>query len=297
MPVYNTAQYLSEAVRSVSLQTFEDFELIVIDDGSTDNSLEILQELARSEPRMILFSRTNRGLIATRNELLAMASGELIAWMDSDDISVHHRFAEQLKVFDRDCSLTCLGTAALCVDPQGRRLHTESFPSAHSEIRLEHRNGGGMRFPTTMMRRSAVLEVGGFREPFRIGEDFDLFLRLGEKGKLANLDEPLYVYRHHDSSTSSKLGTKWLAYRDQILALADERRNGGTDKLQRGETVRLVFEPTLTRRQQLAGSYDGWAKAALKNGNRKLAREHAASAIRTRPLKPGYWVTMIRALV
>jgi len=297
MPVYNTADYLAEAVDSILGQTFGDFEFLVIDDGSTDGSTALLQELASHEPRIVLTLRENQGVIATRNELLHSASGEFVAWMDSDDLSVPNRLAVQLEAFRVDPALLCIGSAAQCIDPAGQPLNIERNPLAHDAIVADQRHGGGMRFPTTMMRRDAALAVGGFREPFRIGEDLDLFLRLGERGKLANLDQALYIYRHHLSSTSSQLATQWLVYRDQILALADERRSLGTDKLQRGETVTIELDTRFSRKHQLADTLDYWAKAALANGDRRSARGHAFAAVRVRPLMPRYWWTLTKALV
>ena len=297
MPVYNTEKYLAEAVGSIAAQTFGDFEFIVVDDGSTDGSAALLKALARNEPRMRLTSRENRGVIETRNELLGSARGEFIAWMDSDDRSTPDRLAVQLEAFSADPELLCLGTSAQCMDPAGLPLNIERSPLSHDDIIAKQREGGGMRFPTTMMRRDAALAVGGFREPFRIGEDLDLFLRLGERGKLANLDQALYFYRHHLSSTSSQLGTQWLSYRDQILALADERRTVGTDKLQRGETVTIERDTRFSRKRQLASTFDDWARAALTNGDRRSARGHALAAVRVRPLEIRYWLTLAKALV
>lgn len=296
MPVYNTEKYLAEAVGSIAAQTFGDFEFLVVDDGSTDGSAALLQELARDEPRMSLDLRENRGLIQTRNELLRSASGEFVAWMDSDDRSTPDRLAVQLEAFGVCPQLICIGSAAQCMDPSGHPLEVEHSPLSHDEIIAKQREGGGMRFPTTMMRRDAALAVGGFREPFHIGEDLDLFLRLGEHGMLANLDQTLYFYRHHVSSTSSQLGTQWLSYRDQILALADERREVGTDRLQRGETVTIGKDTRFSRRRQLACTYDGWARAALINGDRRSAIVHALAALRSCPWAIRHWLTLAKVL-
>jgi glycosyltransferase involved in cell wall biosynthesis len=99
MPVFNTARYLQDALDSIGNQTVEDFELVVIDDGSADGSTKILESFAAREKRMRLVTRENRGLIATRNELLEEARGEFVAWMDSDDISSPDRLASQLRGF------------------------------------------------------------------------------------------------------------------------------------------------------------------------------------------------------
>ena len=218
MPVFNTVRYLKDALDSIGNQTFGDFEFVVIDDGSVDGSTTILESFAARDERVRLVTRENRGLIATRNELLEEARGEFVAWMDSDDISLPDRLASQLRGFADDPALVCLGSAAQCIDPEGNFLNVERYPPAHPDILVDQQKGGAMRFPATMMLREAALRVGGFREPFKIGEDFDLLLRLSETGKMGNLPEVLYHYRQHLSSVCATLGPQWPAYRDHILS-------------------------------------------------------------------------------
>src|ERR1700678_2906770 len=125
MPVFNTARYLDDALDSIGAQSFTDIEFIVVDDGSSDGSTRMLQLFAAREPRMKLVTRGNLGLIATRNELLGAARGDLVAWMDSDDISLPQRLALQINEFDKDPNLVCLGSAAQCIDPDGNFLNIQ----------------------------------------------------------------------------------------------------------------------------------------------------------------------------
>lgn len=289
MPVFNTASYLPQALESIRLQTCADFELVVIDDGSSDDSSDILRRYAGIEPRMRLFVRSNRGLIATRNELLAAARGELIAWMDSDDLSRPERLQLQAASFAADPALVCLGGAAQRIDPEGHALEVERYPTSHDEILAGQLTGGAMRFPTTMMRRDVALKVGGFREPFRIGEDLDLFLRLSEVGKMANLSAIIYSYRQHASGTFVGLSSQWLNYRHVILALAKERQELGTDRLQRGETVSIDQSSQFDSASLLADAYADWASHALRSGRFDHAWRYARAALRTKPLSPRLW--------
>ena len=169
MPVFNASRYLAEALRSVAQQTFHDLELIAIDDGSQDSSLALLKEFALVEPRMTLIARENRGLVESRNELLRASRGELVAWMDSDDVSLSHRFALQVAALDANPEVICVGGSAQCIDPAGERLNVERYPLSHEGIVGQQEVGSGFRFPTTMMRRAAAMDVGGFRGSFRIG--------------------------------------------------------------------------------------------------------------------------------
>lgn len=297
MAVFNTVEYLQEALSSISNQSFRDFEIVVIDDGSDDGSSEILKSFASKEPRMRLTLRKNIGIVATRNELLASARGDLVAWMDSDDVSALNRLAFQVNKFDDDPLLVCLGAAAQCIDPEGHPLNVERYPLDHSEIVIEQRNGGAMRFPTTMMRREAALKVDGFREPFRIGEDFDFLLRLSELGKMANLPDTLYFYRQHLYSVCATLGSRWAAYRDQILELARERREYGRDRLQKGGTISIDAQDSGITQRFVARTYAQWARYSLQNGNRRLAWKYSRLAIYARPAALGAWKILIRVML
>ena len=294
MAVFNTATYLNEALRSVSSQSFEDFELLVIDDGSTDGSTQVLNAYAAIEPRMKLTVRANLGLIATRNELLASATGELIAWMDSDDVSMPDRLALQVQSFDDDPELTCLGSAAQCIDPEGHALNVERFPLTHLEILDAQQKGGAMRFPSTMMRRATAVRIGHFREPFKIGEDFDFLLRLSEVGKMANLARPLYLYRQHLSSVCATLAPAWDAYRDRILELARQRRETGRDDLEDGHKIDIAVMAA-PRRQHLASQvYVRWARFAQANGNRRLAWKYATASVIAQPTSLLAWKMAVK---
>jgi glycosyltransferase involved in cell wall biosynthesis len=297
MPVFNTARYLSDALNSISTQTFTDIEFIAVDDGSNDGSTRLLEVFAARERRMRLVTRRNIGLIATRNELLSSARGELVAWMDSDDISLPQRLALQIAAFDRDSDLVCLGAAAQCIDPEGNMLNIEHWPLLHGEILIEQQKGGAMRFPTTMMRREVALRVGGFREPFRIGEDLDFLLRLSENGKMANLPDALYLYRLHISSVCATLGPQWPTYRDRILELARERQRYGKDRLQTGGSLYMEKVANTDGKQIEWRVYLSWAGHALMNENISLAWKYARAAILRRPTSRAAWKMVFRILL
>lgn len=289
MPVFNTALYLSEAVTSILGQTLADIELIAVDDGSNDGSTEILKAFAARDSRVRLVIRENRGIIATRNELLAAARADLVAWMDSDDVSRPQRIARQVEVFQGNPSLVCLGTAAQCMDPDGNFLNVESYPPSHPGILADQEKGTGVRFATTMMRREAAIRVGGFREPFRIGEDFDLLLRLSECGGMANLPDVLYLYRQHISSICARLGPAWMAYKESILDLAKERRETGTDRLQRGEAIQIGKITAEDSRRYQWRIYIYWSNGASANQNFALAWKYARAALRKQPMSREAW--------
>ena len=296
IPVFNTARYLDAALESVCTQSFTDLEIVAIDDGSTDASGAILAAFAAREPRCRVITRPNRGLIATRNELLATARGEFVAWMDSDDIALPTRIARQHAILLADPALVCVGCDARLIDARGRPLGRESFPAGHDAIVAEQATGAGLRFPTTMVRREVALAVGGFREPFRMGEDLDFLLRVAERGRLANIPEELYLYRQHLASTCAQLGGQWLAYRDTILALAAERRAGKPDRLQRGEPVTMPLAAATSARDQRPLVLAAWSDMTHDQGDRRRAVEYAIRAIGSAPLSRTGWRALRRAV-
>ena len=196
LAVYNGQQYLREAIDSILSQTFRDFEFLIIDDGSTDNTLFILNEYARRDSRIKLVTRPNKGLTYTLNEGIFLARGEFLARMDADDICLPQRFEKQLAYLRQHPECVLVGSRVQLMDPEGLPLREMSQEQSHQEIDDAHLNRGWpVVHPATMMRLSAIKQIGGYRDEFNTLEDLDLFLRLAEVGKLANLPDVLLRYR------------------------------------------------------------------------------------------------------
>jgi glycosyltransferase involved in cell wall biosynthesis len=201
LPVYNNEAYLRPAVESILSQSFQDFELLVLDDGSSDRSLEILQSYL---PRLKITSRENRGFRTTLNELISMASGEYLARMDADDISEPDRLKKQVKFLDENPDHVIVGGGLLRINCNGLPIGYMSFPISHEEIDAANLIGHtSISHPAAMIRRSTMVSIGGYRD-FPYAEDLDLWLRLAEVGKLANLPLPVLNYRIHAGSASVK---------------------------------------------------------------------------------------------
>src|SRR5512135_1833139 len=122
MPVYNAERYIARAVESILGQTFGDFEFLILDDGSTDGSLEILRRYANHDPRIRLTSRPNKGLPPSLNELVDQARGEFIARMDADDVALPERFARQVEYLRAHPDCVLVGSRVQLVDPEGDPL-------------------------------------------------------------------------------------------------------------------------------------------------------------------------------
>jgi len=204
VPVYNATPYLRSALASLRAQTFGDFEIIAVDDGSTDDSKAVLAAFAAVEPRIRIISRPNTGIVGALNDGLTVARGEFIARMDADDICLPKRFEKQLAYLLAHPSCICVGSAFLYIDAKGGHLkecvRAQDHPTIEEE--LLSGNGGIIIHPASMFRRAAIEQVGGYREKAQWIEDLDLYLRLARVGELANLSETLFHYRFHEESVN-----------------------------------------------------------------------------------------------
>jgi glycosyltransferase involved in cell wall biosynthesis len=297
MPVYNTARFVAEAVNSILCQTFEDFEFIIIDDGSKDGSADVLRGLAARDRRIRLIVRPNKGLVDTRNELLHAARGELIAWADSDDRYASSRLDKQVARFREEPELVALGSRWQMVDSDGLPIRTFSFPETHEEIvPFMYEIDNALWFPTVMMKRDAAVRVGGFRHPFVIAEDYDLHMRLSEVGRMANLPDRLCYYRQHFTSTVNCRHWQAPTYARLARTLGIERKENGSDRLQRGEPVELTFGPPLSHAENVEHLRTKWAWMALWDGHLDTARKHAALITAKNPRKPANWNLLFCAI-
>lgn len=298
MSVRNNERYVRSACESVLSQTVEDFELVVLDNGSTDRSAAIIADLAAEDKRVRLVSREERSLIQSRNELLEMARSPIVAWMDSDDLARPRRLETQLAMLDASPDLVCVGGAAVVVDPDGDRIDFEVYPEDHETIvDLQMQGVGGMRFPCVTMRREVALKLGGFRQPFHMCEDFDLLMRMSEVGRMANTSRIVLEYREHLRNTSRMLRHRWPVYRDFVLKLAHQRAKSGSDVLAEGKKVQLEFPDKPPVADIAWETRDEWARRALQVGHKKTAWKHMMLAVASRPLRVGSWKLFARVLI
>jgi len=204
LPVFNAEHYVREAVESILAQSFTDFELIIINDGSTDGSSAILQELAASDARVLLIERANGGLVSALNEGIERARANLIARMDADDVAMPERLALQHARMLTSPQLGVLGSFMRLIDASGRIIRLADYPITEADTARFLEKGCPLAHPTVIMRRKAVVEVGGYRTAFAHCEDYDLWLRISERGfGIANLPKPLLNYRIHGTNVSS----------------------------------------------------------------------------------------------
>ena len=200
MAAYNAEKYIREAISSILQQSFYDFELLIVNDGSTDQTVATVQSF--SDPRIrLIHNASNQGLVFTRNRALDKARGEFIAVLDSDDIAVPERLQLQYEFMRQhpDVAL-CSGHAAL-IDEQGAATG-QKFIVPTDFVNMEVFFGNPFINPAAMFKTNILRELGGYRA-FAPAEDFDFFLRVSEKYPVANVDHLLVYYRVHDQNTSA----------------------------------------------------------------------------------------------
>lgn len=199
MPVYNCELYIKEAVDSILNQTFIDFEFLIIDDASTDETLAIIKSFC--DPRIQLIEKPlNTGYTNSLNQGLKLAKGEYIARMDGDDISVPERFEKQVSFLDANPDIVLCGTLYKVIGMD----KICQYPLTHEEIKVKLISGCYIAHPTVMIRKSIFnlkgLEYDSLMEP---AEDYDLWSRIVFLGKVANIGEVLLEYRIHANQTSA----------------------------------------------------------------------------------------------
>ncbi len=207
MPVYNAEKFLKEAIDSTLNQTFKDFELLIINDASTDNSKKII--MFYDDKRIRYFENDkNLGVAVTLNKGLKLARAELIARMDADDISFPNRFALQYKEMQKDKEITILASNYDVVDERGKFLYTEKYAKSPEEIyyTLQFRNCLG--HPTAMFRTHIILDIFNGYDKDHEAEDYDLWLKISSKYKISKINISLFKLRTSKNSRMRAMGRK-----------------------------------------------------------------------------------------
>lgn len=290
MSAYNTARYLRESLDSIVNQTFTNFEFIIIDDGSTDDTLSILREYEARDPRFRIISRPNTGLTKALNEALSHARGEFIARMDGDDVALPERFEKQIAYLRDHPDCVLLGSRVELIDPFSLRIALGDYMKlTHEEIdaMLLQGKGGSVVHPACIMRRDAVEKVGRYKEEYNNSEDLDLFLRLAEVGKVANLPDVLLKYRRHLESVSHQKYENQWKLKTQIVRDAYVRR---------GQTMPDNWTFTPWKPKPILDQLKEWAWMALKAGNVDAARKYAVDVFKRSPFSGESWKLMYCAL-
>jgi len=300
MPVYNAGRFLAPAVESVLAQTFPDFELIAIDDGSGDASAEVLAQFAARDGRIRVFGQENRGIVATLNRALELARAPLVARMDADDLSRPDRFAKQVAYLSEHPDVAVVSGAMDCIDESGTYIRTAVFPTLPTEVASELLHRSCVCHPAAMARTEVLRTAGGYRGIAQHAEDYDLWLRVAEIGQIANLADVLLSYRQHPQTISARRVAAQELAALAVRGAARLRRSGKpdplaatdlrlpldygatqrmlTDAMPRPEFALAFFRAVLGRETEL-GSITQWSRLYLRYGLWDLDRNGAAMMI------------------
>ena len=274
LPVWNGERFLRAAIDSITAQTYGAFELIVIDDGSSDDSLAIAREAAAYDRRIVVLPLPHHGLPAALNAGIAAARGLYLARMDADDCAMPARLAQQVAHLDAHPRCVVVGGAVEVVDAYETRLGVVRFPLAHAAIVDALAAGrSGFAHPAVLMRREPVVAAGGYRGSAFPSEDLDLWFRLTHHGEFANLDEPLLQYRRHPGAVGVRERGRQLAMTRALVAAA---------RAARGQQPARHLWLRATAESGSAYHFE-CARIALRSGEQRAAIRHAWGAITSAP--------------
>ena len=246
MPVFNNGEWLAEAISSVRAQSLREFELIVIDDGSTDQTELIIAKTARDDARIRTARYDHRGIAAALNAGIALARSPVIARMDGDDIADPDRLRKQLAFLEAHPSVAAVGSWAHVVDERGRRTGELRPETESSVLRSLLPKTNPFVHSSMMLSTEVVRGVGGYRAGLEGAEDYDLWLRISEQAQLANLPEFLLSYRRHSTSASATAAQRQLLSARLARLSAAERRASRSDFI---DTLALPVQLTELRRR------------------------------------------------
>ena len=206
MPVYNAGLFLRESLDSVLFQTYKDWELICVDDGSTDNSLDILQEYALTDLRIKVFkNKKNLGVSATTNVAIRKCHGQYLARMDADDVMTPDRLEKQIKFLKRNQKVIVLGGQCQLINEKGEKIGQKLFPLTNTEIYQMMYEAMPIQQPTMIINLKLLpKDFSWYEIKTNTAEEVDLLFRLFKYGEFANLPDCVLGYRLHGKNLSLK---------------------------------------------------------------------------------------------
>lgn len=278
MSVFNGEKYLRQAMESILSQTWSDFEFIIVNDASTDDSSKIIQSYNDNRIRVIS-NPVNIGLTKSLNIGIRHAQGEYIARQDADDISLPNRLKAQLRHFQHYPETALLGTSAYCIDGDGK-IFCEATALANPRGRLFERN----RFThgSTMFKTEIVRHLGGYNELFKYSQDYELWLRIAEYHKVRNLTEVLYKQRFHSGSVQFMKKHEALLYRQLALRLTRNDLDAEALNAIKDTGIKSLYR-YLSKNEKVFVSRIA-AYMYMRNNDAKLARQEYRRVMRLDPL-------------
>ncbi|MCX5998702.1 MAG: glycosyltransferase [Chloroflexi bacterium] len=311
MSVYNGGKYLEEAIKSILSQTLRDFEFVIINDGSTDGTAEVLARYAGTDCRLRVYHQENQGVSAARNRGFCLARGQYIAIMDADDVSLPARLAREVQFMEAHPDVGVVGTRVECMDGNGRRLNEWHYPMAPNLIGWHMIFRCCLADPSVMMRRDIVAQLCPYDASMRVAADYDMWIRALPITRLANLPEVLLRHRLWPERLSARYRETQEETTVRIMHSAVTRLLGREISMEAVSSLRLAVsgtapsdprqaEATATLIQQICEAYLATASPS-RSECRTIAHDAgwkitrlAVSLVRTHPQRA--WAIMVRAV-
>lgn len=279
MAVYNGELYIREAIESVLRQTYGNFELIIINDGSTDRSLEIIKTF--DDKRIKIITQNNEGPAGARNKGIKAAAGKYIANLDADDICLPQRLEKQVEFLDKNPEFVIVGSNGFITDRHGTVIYTSSYPVIDDLIREQLPETPFIN-SSVMFRKEAALKAGGYYEPINrykiYCEDCILWNRMAKSGKLANIREPLIYYRLSPSAVTTKSATKKIGA-GLLLKIIDNKELSRDDI----EHLRKIKNKESNKNKEAVYYYHIGKKILWCQNNRKRCFQNILTSIKKDP--------------
>ncbi len=222
MTVYNGEKYLDQAIDSILSQSYKHFELIIVNDGSTDNTLKVINSYKDS--RIVLISQRNQGVSKSCNKAIKLVKGDYIARHDADDISSHKRFEKQVCFLINNKDVSLVGSNLRTINSKGKFNGYVDLLTNPDDLKLATVFSNQIAQGSVMMRREVLSSVGNYDPKYTIVHDYDLWVRIAHKHKITNLKDRLYTYRVHDESLSTSPG-KIKETRSQAFEIVNREFN------------------------------------------------------------------------
>lgn len=204
MSVYNDEIYVCEAIESILNQDFKDFEFIIINDGSTDDTLNKINDYATQDNRIIVIDQSNTGLTKSLNKAIKISRGIFIARMDSDDISIKNRFSFQIKFLESNQDYALIGSNVIKIDKNGNEIEKNKTLYSYEDIYNRFKIANCIAHGSVMFNKKLLGDTLKYDEGFKYSQDYKLWTKIANKYKIANSKEYLYLLRIHNSSISKQ---------------------------------------------------------------------------------------------
>jgi glycosyltransferase involved in cell wall biosynthesis len=303
MPVFNGEKFLKEAIDSILNQTFTDFEFIIVNDGSTDNTRNIIQNYNDHRIKL-LNNKSNLGISRAANIGIKASCGIYIARQDADDISMPERLEKEASFLDQNKNVGLVGTYYFVINENCKILNTIKCLTKSIELRKKLLEGNQFGHGTTMFRKEYIDKIGVYREEFKLAEDFDFYLRISEIYDVANIPEPLYKWRLNIKSVSVAKKALEDKYASLAIELAKERRQSGKDKLKslkKDEIDKLLGElisdVKIQDKRKIAEGYCFWSRVLFGGKDYKGALILSLKSFINNPLNKNICFQILKNLV